>query len=105
MPELGPKRRNSCPKEPFPDPEAQQQCQIIADPQISTAQAEGGEEPAGPELQTDDQLAEAGQPPVQGLPYIRAAAQQHSRQEAAQEPAPHSLRTHRHSPRFGLASS
>lgn len=101
-----PRKGGGCPAEdPFPEQKACNHRQIIADPQITPADSEGGIKPAQHKLRGNQSLRQAGKAPVQGPKDIRAGAEEHTGQEASQRPGENKLRCHRHSPRFCFGSS
>ena len=85
MPDSFEKRRNSSAEEVLPEDQARQHRQIEPDAKVGLAEGEGGIEPAGAELQADQELAKDA-PAAQGLHRIHEGTQQHPRQETAQQP-------------------
>ena len=100
-----PEESGCCPSEDgFPEPETCQSPQIAAHLQIPPAQTEGGEEPAGDQLQGDQKLAKYRQPPVEGAQKICSRSQEHPRQKTARQTGEDHTGTQRHSPRFRRGS-
>lgn len=86
MPNFPEERRNGGAEEPLPEGEARQRAQIIPDPQIRPAEAEGGKQPAQQQLQADEELAEEAVPLFQGLDGIGPGAQEDPGKKAAHQP-------------------
>ena len=99
MPQTGKKGRHRPSKEPFPQTKAKDHCQIISQLQIAPAQAEGGKEPRRQQKDTEQQLRQPGQPPMDGAQQIHPRSQQRARQKAPQQPGQEHRRGHdRHRP-------
>ncbi len=88
-------------KTPFPEAKACKHPQIVPRPQVSPADAKGGDEPDRPQLQGHEQLGDDGEAPVEGPEQVCHGSQGGPPQKTAQPPAPGQCRAHRQSPRFG----
>ena len=100
LPKSAEKMGNGAAEAPFPEAEAGQGPQPVPGPDVPTAQAEGGMQPADPKEQGGGQLRQPGETGVKGPQGIGDGAQQHPRQNTAQQPLAHKRRIHRSSPRF-----
>ena len=104
MPEPGEKCRKGPAKEPLPDPEAREQGQIISQPQVSPAQAEGALQPGRCQTHAQKKLRQPGQAPVEGPDQVRRRTQQRSPEKASQEPGQEDRRRHDRQPRLRRGS-
>lgn len=98
MPKSVEERSDCGPEAPLPQAEARQGGQIIAQPQVPAAKAEGGVEPADRQLCRQEQLGQHRKPPVQGPQGIGGGTHQKSAEQTAQEPLPDKSGIQRHSP-------
>lgn len=98
MPKSAEERPDCGPEAPFPQAEARQSGQIIAQPQVPAAKAEGGVEPADRQLCRQEQLGQHRKPAVQRPQGIGGGTQQHAAEQTAQEPLPDKSGIQRHSP-------
>lgn len=105
MPKTPEEPGNSPAEALLPEEKSCSQPQIIAHPQVSTADAEEGKKPAQQQLQTDHGLAQQGVSSVEGPEKVHSGTQQHSAEDTAQEPTGGQGRGQRRSPRFGRGSS
>lgn len=78
MPKISPQCPCSLAEQLLPQPSPQQKRQIKSHPQLPPAQGKGAVQPHEKQLQTDQELAQSGKPPVQGLEHIRRRPQQHA---------------------------
>lgn len=100
MPDFPEKGRDCRPKEPLPQGKSRQRCQIEPNAQVRPADRKGGVEPAGRQLQTEQELSKA-----QGLHRVGAGAEEHPRKKAAHEPLKRNGRGQRNRPRLRFGSS
>lgn len=105
MPNFPEQSRNCTAEDPLPEGKTCQHPQVIPDPQVRTAQREGGKEPAEAQQKTYEELAEDAVPRLQWLHGVDAGAQQHPRQEAPRQPPQDDGRGQNSRLRFGRASS
>ena len=104
MPKNPEECRKGSAEEPLPEQKPRSKPHRVAHPQIPSADAEKGKEPAYQQLKADDRLAQQGEPSVKGSKKIHGRAQGHTAEKAAQESAPDQARRHRSSPRFRRGS-
>ena len=104
MPESSAQCADGPSESPLPKAKSRAAGQEKARLQLPTADAEGGEEPASDHFQTQGQLGQHRQVPVQGPKQVGGRAQEHPCQKASGQPRPYQTGAHRHSPRFRRGS-
>ena len=104
MPENPEPGGHSCPKAPFPEAEACHRGEIISDPQISPAQAEGGPDPCRQQQKAQQQLRQPGDAAVEGPQKIHSGTQHYPGEKAPQEPGQEDRRGHDRQRRLGRGS-
>ena len=105
MPKTSEQRGKRSPEKPLPQEESRPNAQQIAHPEVPPADAEEGKEPPQEQEDTQDRLAQMGQPWAQGPQKIHGRPQDHAAEEAAQSPAEDQGRDQRRRPRFFRGSS